>query len=65
MLSSWLFAVTVIILIVPMLYEKYEDSVDTFAEKALTEIKNLYKELDERVLKKLPLVKSYKNKKQH
>ncbi|KAF3454771.1 hypothetical protein FNV43_RR05219 [Rhamnella rubrinervis] len=59
------YLVTVIMLIVPMLYEKYEDSVDTFAEKALIEIKNQYKELDERVRKKLPLVKSYENKKQH
>lgn len=60
------FAATVIVLAVPMLYEKYEDTVDTYAEKALVEVKIQYKLLNEKVLHKLPkVITAYKNKKQH
>ena len=38
----------------PVLYEKYEDQVDAFAEKAMIEIKKQYAVLDEKVLSKIP-----------
>lgn len=38
----------------PVLYEKYEDKVDAFAEKAMIEIKKQYLVLDEKVLSKIP-----------
>jgi len=38
----------------PVLYEKYEDKVDAFGEKAMIEIKKLYAKLDEKVLSKIP-----------
>ncbi|KGN57883.1 reticulon-like protein B1 [Cucumis sativus] len=40
---------------VPVLYEKYEDQVDPFAEKALIELKKQYAEFDAKVLSKIPL----------
>ncbi|KAF7801276.1 reticulon-like protein B5 [Senna tora] len=39
---------------VPVLYEKYEDKVDPFAEKAAMEIKKQYAVLDEKFLSKIP-----------
>ncbi|KAF5194440.1 Reticulon-like protein b1 [Thalictrum thalictroides] len=39
---------------VPVLYEKYEDQVDTFAEKAMHEIKKQYAVFDAKVLSKIP-----------
>ncbi|KAL5718759.1 Reticulon-like protein B2 [Ranunculus cassubicifolius] len=39
---------------VPVLYEKYEDQVDTFAEKATHEIKKQYAVFDAKVLSKIP-----------
>ncbi|XP_052171455.1 reticulon-like protein B1 [Diospyros lotus] len=39
---------------VPMLYEKYEDQVDSFAEKAMHEIKKQYAVFDAKVLSKIP-----------
>lgn len=39
----------------PVLYEKYEDQVDPFAEKALIELKKQYAEFDAKVLSKIPL----------
>ncbi|KAK9103771.1 hypothetical protein Sjap_021025 [Stephania japonica] len=39
---------------VPVLYEKYEDQVDSFAEKAMCEIKKQYAVFDEKVLSKIP-----------
>lgn len=39
---------------VPVLYEKYEDQVDSFAEKAMFEIKKQYAVFDAKVLSKLP-----------
>ncbi|KAJ8436600.1 hypothetical protein Cgig2_031541 [Carnegiea gigantea] len=38
----------------PVLYEKYEDQADAFAEKAMIEIKKQYAVLDEKVLSKIP-----------
>ncbi|KAF8369381.1 hypothetical protein HHK36_032349 [Tetracentron sinense] len=39
---------------VPVLYEKYEDQVDSFAEKAMAEIKKQYAVFDAKVLSKIP-----------
>ncbi|KAG1330364.1 reticulon-like protein B2 [Cocos nucifera] len=39
---------------VPVLYEKYEDKVDSFAEKVMAEIKKQYKVFDAKVLSKIP-----------
>ncbi|KAI5657798.1 hypothetical protein M9H77_26591 [Catharanthus roseus] len=39
---------------VPVLYEKYEDQVDSFAEKAEEEIKKQYAIFNEKVLSKIP-----------
>ncbi|XP_028088439.1 reticulon-like protein B3 [Camellia sinensis] len=39
---------------VPVLYEKYEDQVDAFAEKAMIEIKRQYVVFDAKVLSKIP-----------
>ncbi|XP_068665561.1 reticulon-like protein B2 [Aristolochia californica] len=38
----------------PVLYEKYEDQVDSFAEKAVAEIKKQYAVIDAKVLSKIP-----------
>ncbi|KAF7810387.1 reticulon-like protein B2 [Senna tora] len=39
---------------VPVLYEKYEDKVDSFAEKATAEFKKQYAVFDAKVLSKIP-----------
>ena len=39
---------------VPVLYEKYEDKVDCFAEKAMAEGKKYYGVVNERYLSKIP-----------
>ncbi|XP_038687026.1 reticulon-like protein B2 [Tripterygium wilfordii] len=39
---------------VPVLYDKYEDQVDSFAEKAMAEIKKQYAVFDAKVLSKIP-----------
>lgn len=39
---------------VPVLYEKYEDRVDAFGEKAAIEVKKQYAAFDEKVLSKIP-----------
>ncbi|XP_042480687.1 reticulon-like protein B2 [Macadamia integrifolia] len=39
---------------VPAVYEKYEDQVDAFAEKAMIEIKKQYAVFDAKVLSKIP-----------
>lgn len=39
---------------VPVLYEKYEDQVDAFAEKASIELKKKYAVADEKFLSKIP-----------
>ncbi|KAF8413255.1 hypothetical protein HHK36_001231 [Tetracentron sinense] len=39
---------------VPVFYEKYEDQVDSFAEKAIAEIKKQYAVFDVKVLSKIP-----------
>ncbi|CAH8310068.1 unnamed protein product [Eruca vesicaria subsp. sativa] len=46
---------------VPMLYEKHEDKVDPFAEKALKELHKHYLVFDEKVVSKIPIA-SFKAK---
>lgn len=46
---------------VPVIYEKYEDKIDPYGEKAWIEIKKQYAVFDEKVLSKIP--KSVKNNK--
>ncbi|KAL0290718.1 UNVERIFIED_CONTAM: Reticulon-like protein B2 [Sesamum angustifolium] len=49
-----LFTTTVLLFTVPLFYEKYEDQVDSFAEKAIAELKKQYAVLDAKVLSKIP-----------
>ncbi|KAF8113132.1 hypothetical protein N665_0056s0037 [Sinapis alba] len=44
----------VILFTVPLLYDKYEDKVDSYGEKAMTELKKHYDVLDAKVLSKIP-----------
>ncbi|XP_061337810.1 reticulon-like protein B2 [Gastrolobium bilobum] len=59
-LGSWanfltLFYIAFVLLhTVPVLYEKYENHVDSFAEKATAEIKKQYAVFDAKVLSKIP-----------
>ncbi|KAK6158301.1 hypothetical protein DH2020_005615 [Rehmannia glutinosa] len=46
--------VTVLLFTVPLFYEKYEDKVDFYAEKALAELKKQYAVFDAKVLSKIP-----------
>ncbi|XP_031380280.1 reticulon-like protein B4 [Punica granatum] len=58
--GSWFNFVTLFYIIfvllhtVPVLYEKFEDQVDAFGEKAMIEIKKQYAVFDEKVLSKIP-----------
>lgn len=38
----------------PILYEKYENKIDSFAEKAAVELKKQYAMFDAKVLRKIP-----------
>lgn len=38
----------------PLIYDKYEDEVDSFADKALAELKKQYAVFDAKVLSKIP-----------
>eukprot|EP00257_Ricinus_communis_P020032 XP_015579179.1 reticulon-like protein B5 [Ricinus communis] len=58
------YLVFVMLLTMPMLYEKNEDDVDTYAEKAWIEIKKQYAVLDEKVIQKIPVIISQKDHKQ-
>lgn len=49
---------------VPFIYEKYDDKIDAFAEKAMIEIKKQYAVFDAKVLSKIPKG-PLKNKKQN
>lgn len=53
------------VLTVPWLYEKNEDTVDDYAKKATGKLKRQYDALDDKVLRKLPKIPSFrKDKKQ-
>ncbi|KAK6130002.1 hypothetical protein DH2020_036251 [Rehmannia glutinosa] len=49
-----LYTITVLLFTVPIFYEKYEDQVDSFAEKAVAELKKQYAVFDAKVLSKIP-----------
>ncbi|ESR52687.1 reticulon-like protein [Citrus sinensis] len=55
------YIVFVLLHTVPVIYEKYEDRVDSFSEKAWAEIKKQYAVFDAKVLSKIP--RSLKDKK--
>ncbi|XP_022849695.1 reticulon-like protein B2 [Olea europaea var. sylvestris] len=57
------YTITVLLCTVPVLYEKYEDKVDSFAEKAMVKLKKMYAVLDDRVLSKIPRGRPSKDKK--
>lgn len=44
----------IVLFTVPLFYEKYDDKVDAFAEKAMAEIKKQYVVFDAKVLSKIP-----------
>jgi hypothetical protein len=52
----YLFLKTAFVLLhtIPVLYEKYEDQIDAFAEKAMIEIKKQYAVFDAKVVSKIP-----------
>ncbi|KAL7264128.1 hypothetical protein ACSBR1_002141 [Camellia fascicularis] len=58
--SSWfdfltlLYIMFVLLQTIPFLYEMQEDQVDTYAEKAMVEIKKQYAVLDGKVIQKIP-----------
>jgi hypothetical protein len=49
-----LYTITVLLFTVPIFYEKYEDKVDSCAEKAIAELKKQYAVFDAKVLSKIP-----------
>ncbi|CAN8233292.1 unnamed protein product [Cochlearia groenlandica] len=58
---------TVLLFTIPVIYEKYEDKVDAFGEKAMKEIKKQYAVLDDKVLSKVisKIPRGALNKKSH
>ncbi|GJM89525.1 hypothetical protein PR202_ga05726 [Eleusine coracana subsp. coracana] len=58
------YIVFMVLYTVPVLYEKYEDKVDAFGEKAMIELKKYYAIFDEKCLSKIPKG-PLKDKKQH
>ncbi|KAM0939401.1 hypothetical protein DsansV1_C20g0162791 [Dioscorea sansibarensis] len=58
------YIVFVLLHTVPFIYEKYDDKIDAFSEKAMIEIKKQYAVFDAKVLSKIPKG-PLKNKKQH
>ncbi|EYU36885.1 hypothetical protein ABFS82_14G062400 [Erythranthe guttata] len=69
--GSWFDFLTIVyiifvtILTMPPLYEKHEDQVDSYAQKAKAKLKRQYSTLDEKVLQKLPKVPFINDNKQH
>ncbi|WCJ34904.1 Reticulon family protein [Euphorbia peplus] len=59
--ASWFSFLTLFYLVfamlftLPMMYERHEDEVDTYAEKAWGELKKHYAVLDEKLIRKIPL----------
>ncbi|XP_051151276.1 reticulon-like protein B2 [Andrographis paniculata] len=49
-----LYTTTVLLFTVPIFYEKYQDKVDFYAEKAMVELKKQYAVFDAKVLSKIP-----------
>jgi len=48
------YIVFMVLYTVPVLYEKYEDKVDAFGEKAMIELRKYYAIFDEKCLSKIP-----------
>jgi hypothetical protein len=48
------YIVFMVLYTVPVLYEKYEDKIDAFGEKAMVELKKYYAIVDEKCLSKIP-----------
>jgi len=44
----------VLLFTVPLIYDKYEDKIDPYGEKAMAELRKQYAVLDEKVLSKIP-----------
>ncbi|CAN1312634.1 Reticulon-like protein B1 [Linum perenne] len=63
-IGGW-FSFLTLFYLVPLVYEKNEDVVDNYAEKAWIEIKKQYAVLDDKYLHKLPIFSSLKSHKQH
>ncbi|GKV20749.1 hypothetical protein SLEP1_g30830 [Rubroshorea leprosula] len=63
-LLTLLYLAFVMLLTVPVLYEKHEDTVDAYARKGLVELKKQYAILDEKLLRKIPIPNSLLHKKQ-
>ncbi|KAI3468669.1 hypothetical protein Pfo_025332 [Paulownia fortunei] len=49
-----LYTITVLLFTVPLFYEKYEDQIDSYAEKAIAELKKQYAVFDGKILRKIP-----------
>ncbi|KAK8939349.1 Reticulon-like protein B2 [Platanthera guangdongensis] len=49
------YIVLVLLHTVPFVYDKYEDKIDSFGEKAMEEIKKQYAVFDAKVLRKIPI----------
>lgn len=49
-----LYTITLVLFSVPIFYEKYEDKVDYYGEKAMAELKKHYAVFDAKVLSKIP-----------
>ncbi|XP_009793495.1 reticulon-like protein B2 [Nicotiana tabacum] len=54
-LLTLVYIIIVMLLTVPFFYEKYDDQVDAYGEMAIKELRRQYSQLDEKVLKKLPI----------
>ncbi|KAK1397970.1 Reticulon-like protein B2 [Heracleum sosnowskyi] len=54
------YIISVIVLTIPWLYEKNEDRVDDYAVKAKGKLKRQYDALDDKVLRKLPKMPSFR-----
>lgn len=54
------YIVMVVAFTVPRFYEKYEDQVDAFGEKAAAELEKHYAVFDAKVLSKIPMLKDKK-----
>lgn len=59
------YIIFVMLLTMPLLYEKHEDRVDSYAQKATIKLQRQYSKLDEKVLQKLPKVPFITDNKQH
>ncbi|KAL3828997.1 hypothetical protein ACJIZ3_017799 [Penstemon smallii] len=60
-----LYILFVMLLTMPLLYEKHEDQVDAYALKAKAKLKRQYSTLDEKVIKKIPNIPFVSDNKQH